>query len=140
MSEKLLSLNFFVGSHTREFLTHLERSPLPVKTCKCWPMLGSYGYEQWGFFSPFISVPHLLWHGATVYNGHLRRPVTLTLNANRLALELLIPDLMTQGFRGWESNNQPFFNLWRERSNQLRQRHSDWVSYGNIIIGLYIIL
>ena len=31
--------------------------------------------EQWGSFS----VPHILWHGASVYNGHLRRPVTLTL-------------------------------------------------------------
>ena len=30
--------------------------------------------EQWGFFS----VPHLLWHGASVYNGHLWGPVTLT--------------------------------------------------------------
>ena len=30
--------------------------------------------EQWGFFS----VPHLLWHGASVYNGHHRGPVTLT--------------------------------------------------------------
>ena len=30
--------------------------------------------EQWGFFS----VPFLLWHGASVYNGHLRGPVTLT--------------------------------------------------------------
>ena len=26
--------------------------------------------EQWGFFS----VPHLLWHGTFVYNGHLRGP------------------------------------------------------------------
>ena len=24
--------------------------------------------EQWGFFS----VPHLLWHGASLYNGHLQ--------------------------------------------------------------------
>ena len=30
--------------------------------------------EQWGFFN----VPHLLWHGPTLYNGHLRGPVTLT--------------------------------------------------------------
>ena len=30
--------------------------------------------EQWGFFS----VPHLLWHGTSVCNGHLRGPVTLT--------------------------------------------------------------
>ena len=30
--------------------------------------------EQWGFFR----VPRLLWHGASVYNGHLRGPVTLS--------------------------------------------------------------
>ena len=30
--------------------------------------------EQWGFFS----VPHLLGHGASVYNGHIRGLVTLT--------------------------------------------------------------
>ena len=28
---------------------------------------------QWGF----LSVPHILWHGASVNNGHLRGPVTL---------------------------------------------------------------
>ena len=27
--------------------------------------------EQWGFFN----VPYLLWHGASIYNGHLRRSV-----------------------------------------------------------------
>ena len=30
--------------------------------------------EQRGFFS----VLHLLWHGSSVYNGHLQEPVTLT--------------------------------------------------------------
>ena len=30
--------------------------------------------EQWGFFN----VPHPLRHGPTVYNGHLRWPMTLT--------------------------------------------------------------
>ena len=40
--------------------------------------------EQWGFFS----VPHLLRHGPTLYNGHLRGPVTLTPVAERLAVEL----------------------------------------------------
>ena len=30
--------------------------------------------EQWGF----LSMPHLLWYGPTVYNGHLWGPVTLT--------------------------------------------------------------
>ena len=36
--------------------------------------------EQWGFFN----VPHLLWHGPTVYNVHLRGPVTLTPYPERL--------------------------------------------------------
>ena len=40
--------------------------------------------EQWGFFS----VPHLLKHGSSFYNCHLRGPVTLTPNAERLAVEL----------------------------------------------------
>ena len=37
--------------------------------------------EQWGFFS----VPHLLWHGASVYNCHLRGSVTHTPITERLA-------------------------------------------------------
>ena len=45
--------------------------------------------EPWGFFS----VPHLLWHGASVYDGHLRGPVTLTPIAERFALELSLPVL-----------------------------------------------
>ena len=39
--------------------------------------------EQWGFYS----VPHLMWHGATVYNGHLLPsvlPVALSLPFLRL--------------------------------------------------------
>ena len=38
---------------TLEFFTHMEKSPLPVKGCKFWLMLGIYG-QQWGLFS----VPH----------------------------------------------------------------------------------
>ena len=40
--------------------------------------------EQWGFFS----LPHLMWHGPSVYNGHIQGPVTLTPIAERLAVEL----------------------------------------------------
>ena len=40
--------------------------------------------KQWGFFS----VPHLLWHGISVHNGHLRRPVTLTPYSEPSAVEL----------------------------------------------------
>ena len=47
--------------------------------------------EQWGFFS----MPHLLWHGTSVYNDHLRGPVTLTLIAERLAVELSLPVFTT---------------------------------------------
>ena len=43
--------------------------------------------EQWGFFS----VPHLLWHWISVYNGHLQEPVTLTPIAERLTVELSLP-------------------------------------------------
>ena len=55
--------------------------------------------EQWWFFS----VPHLLWRGASVYNGHLLGPVTLT----PIAVELLLPLFSTKVCRGWDSNTQP---------------------------------
>ena len=47
--------------------------------------------EQWGFFS----VPHLLWHGASVYNGHLRGPLTLKPIAKRLVVDLSLPVFTT---------------------------------------------
>ena len=47
--------------------------------------------EQWGFFS----LPHLLWRQVSVYNGHLRGPVTLTPIAERMAVELSLLVLMT---------------------------------------------
>ena len=58
--------------------------------------------EQWGFFS----VPHLLWHGTSVNNGHLREPVTLTPASERLAVELSLPVFTTWVCRGWDSNTQ----------------------------------
>ena len=58
--------------------------------------------EEWGFFS----VPHLLWYGPTVYNGHLRGPVTLIPVAERLAVELSLPVFTSWVFRGWDSNTQ----------------------------------
>ena len=47
--------------------------------------------EQWEFFS----VPHLLWQEAYVYNGHLHGPVTLKPDAERLAVDLSLPDFTT---------------------------------------------
>ena len=40
--------------------------------------------EQWGFFS----VPYILWHRSSVYNGHLRGPVTFTPIVERLPVKL----------------------------------------------------
>ena len=33
-------------------------------------------------------MPQLLWQGASVYNGHLRRPLTFTCIADRLTVQL----------------------------------------------------
>ena len=45
--------------------------------------------EQWGFFR----VPHLLWHGSSVYNDYLRWSVTLSPIAERLVVVLSLPTL-----------------------------------------------
>ena len=58
--------------------------------------------EQRGFFG----VPHLLWHGASVYNVHLLGPVTLTPIAESWAVELLPSIFTTKVCRGWDSNIQ----------------------------------
>ena len=57
--------------------------------------------EQWGFFN----VPHPLWHGASLYNGHLRGPVKHTY-CRALAEQLSLP-VFTQVCRGWDSTSQP---------------------------------
>ena len=61
--------------------------------------------EQWGFFR----VPNLLWHSISVYNGHIREPVTLTPVAERLAgkLSLHIIVFTTYVCHGRDSNTQP---------------------------------
>ena len=57
----------------------------------------------------FFSLPHQLWHGAYIYNGHLevRGPVTLTPITDRLAVQLSLPVFTTLVRRGWYSNIQP---------------------------------
>ena len=58
--------------------------------------------EQWGF----LSVPHLLWHGPTLYNGHLWGSLTLTPVAERLAVKLSLPVLLT-----WLNSDLPHARL-----------------------------
>ena len=93
---------FVVFRPTREFFTHSETSPLHVKGCKLFSAL--MAIEQCEFFS----VPHILWHWESVYNGHLRGPVTLTPDAERLAVVLSLPVLTNKTCRGWDSDTQPF--------------------------------
>ena len=73
------------------FLTHLQTLPLPMKGCKFFLCSAFLAIDQWGFFS----VSHLLWHGASVYNGHLRGPVTLAPDAERFVVELSLPVFTT---------------------------------------------
>ena len=78
--------------------------------------------EQWRF----CSVPHLLWHGASVYNGHLEGPVTFTLVAERLAVELSLTFfyyfyVLCLSRLGFE---HPTLRLWGQRSNPLRHHLS----------------
>ena len=39
--------------------------------------------------------------------GHLRKPVTLTVIAERLTLKLALPVITTLVCRGWDSNTRP---------------------------------
>ena len=48
----LLVCKGYVSLPTLEFFTHMETSSFPVRK--------------------YRTLPHLLWHGASVYNGHLR--------------------------------------------------------------------
>ena len=78
------------SSHSKIF-THMETSPLPMKSCKFDLCSALMAIEQWELFN----VPHLLRHGPSVYNGHLRGAVTLTPNAERLPVELSLPVFTT---------------------------------------------
>ena len=44
---------------------------------------------------------------ASVFNGHLRGPVTHAPIAERLAVELLLPVFTSSVCRGWDSKTQP---------------------------------
>ena len=85
MFEKLVGMVVSIHFVCLELIVPLENFSLIWKRHHCrWRGANFYlcsellAIEQWGFFN----VPHPLRH---VYNGHLRGPVTLTLNAERLA-------------------------------------------------------
>ena len=84
---------YLVGAFrpTREFFTHMETSLLPVKDVIFDLCLKLMAIHHWGF----LSVSHLVWLEASVYNGYLWGPMTLTLIAERLAAGLSLPVFTT---------------------------------------------
>ena len=83
--------------HIREFFTHMKMSPLPVNCYKVWPILGTHGH--------WTARIHLLRNGSTaIYDGHLRRPVTLPTVAKCLAVELSLTVLTVCPDRGSNPN------------------------------------
>ena len=62
---------------------------MPLNCCKFLSMLGTHGHWAIRFFG----VPYLLWHGISIYIGHLRRHVILTPITERLVVELSLPFL-----------------------------------------------
>ena len=71
-------------------------------------------FERWGFFS----VQNLLWHGGSIYNGHLRGAGTLTPIAERKAVELSQPVFYDLGLSRLEFEH-PTFRLQGQRSYPL---------------------
>ena len=71
----VLFVFFGVFRPTREFFTHSRCHHCRWRAANFDLCSTLMAIEQCGVFS----VPHLLWRGASVYNGHLWGPVTLTL-------------------------------------------------------------
>ena len=62
----------FVCHSTRQIFTYMETSPLQVKYCKFWPELDTHFH--WAV--RVLSVPHLLWHGTSLFNGPFQGAIT----------------------------------------------------------------
>ena len=122
MCFSLTDFFLFEWGPTREFFTHKETSPLPEKGYKFWRMLGTNDHLSVRFFNLSL----LLWHGASIYNCHLRGPVTLTPNAEFLAVWQFGSGAVTTCFYDldlWRLGfEHPTFRLRAQRSYPLRHR------------------
>ena len=94
---------FVIYCPIQNFFPHIETSHLPWKAANLDLRSALMAIEQWRFFS----VPHLLWHGTSVYNDHLREHVTLTHIAKRLAVELSLPVFTSKVCRCCDSSKFP---------------------------------
>ena len=103
---------FWVYRPTREFFIHMETSPLPVKDCKCWPMLGIHSHCAVRVLN---SATPTVTRGIRLYCQALSSRTATTcfyhLRLSRLEFE------------------HPTFRLRDQRSNPLRHRRrsNDWL-------------
>ena len=68
----------------------------------------TYARHLWPLSSErSLACQNLLWHGASVYDGNLQGPVTLTTIAERLAVELSLPVFTTFVASGIRTSNLP---------------------------------
>ena len=88
----LLNYHSIRQTQSFSFLDKINRASFAVRGPSSFDLCSALlATEQWGFFS----VPRLLWHGTSVYNCHLREPVSLTPIVEHLAVELSLPVLTT---------------------------------------------
>ena len=101
-----------LSSHSRFFHSYGDVTAANFDLCSA-----PIAIENWGFFS----VPHLRWHGASVYNGHhLRGPVTLSPIAERLSVKLSLPVLRLRSVATGD----------RSRSFNVERKLYTYYSYG----------
>ena len=81
-------------------LHNIQQSTLPVKGLKLY--LALITIEQSGF----LSMPHLLCHRASVYNGHLQGHMILKSVAEHLAVELSLPVFITYSIDRTQPNTK----------------------------------
>ena len=98
-----VSLFEWVFRLTRECFTRIETSLLPLKAANVDLYSALMTNEERGL----LSVPLLLWHRASVNNGHLRGLVTLKPIVERFVVELSLPVFTTLVWCSWDSNTQP---------------------------------
>ena len=123
---------FGVFRPTREFFTHFETSPWRAANFDLCSAL--IAIEQWGY----LSVPFLLWHGASICNGHLRGSVRLIPIAERLAVELLITTCLNDLDLSRLRFEHPTFGF-GERSNPLRHRLGVFDTFVKQLCSLYML-
>ena len=113
----------------REFLTHLETLPLPVKDY----YILTYAWHSRPLSCEGSLACHTV-HGVSAFNGHLRGPLTPTVlpsvcqwNCHYLFKDL---DLLQLGFE------HPIFHLRGERSDPLNHRRGLSTISANVLLSI----